>query len=126
MRTMYAKYPEYHTSGDNKDFVSFEAMEKSVEKYFDIITIIEKNEKYINKMPYCEPKLDKWGLYPTLGSKESNENFLLAMMWILNLSDGKNDLITISQKSKVPLKELFPVIEKLIQNGILEIEQDTL
>ena len=58
MRTMYAKYPEYHTSGDNKDFVSFEAMEKSVEKYFDIITIIEKNEKYINKMPYCEPKLD--------------------------------------------------------------------
>ena len=47
-------------------------------------------------------------------------------MWILNLSDGKNDLITISQKSKVPLKELFPVIEKLIQNGILEIEQDIL
>jgi len=36
MRTRYAMYPEYHTSGDNKDFISFEALQKSVEKYLDI------------------------------------------------------------------------------------------
>ena len=45
-------------------------------------------------------------------------------MWILNLSDGTNDLITLSEKSKINIKELIPVIDKLIENGILEYEKD--
>jgi len=70
-------------------------------------------------MPYCEPQLGKRGLYPTLGQK-TNTNFVENMMWVLNLSDGSNDLIEISEKSKVPVLELIPVIQKLIENGILE------
>ena len=121
MRTMYGKYPEYHTSGDNKDFISFKAMEKSVLKYLDIITVLEKNEKYINTIPYCEPQLGKRGLYPTLGSQKKTQEFVKAMMWILNLADGTNDLISISRISKIPIKELIPVIDKLIEHGILKI-----
>jgi len=122
MRTMYGKYPEYHTSADNKEFVSFDAMEKSVSKYLEVIELIEKNEKYINKMPFCEPQLGKRGLYPTLGSQKGMQDFVIAMMWILNLSDGENDLITISEKSKIAVKDLIPVVDKLIKNGILENE----
>jgi aminopeptidase-like protein len=122
MRTMYGKYPEYHTSADNKDFISFEAMEKSVLKYLQIIEVLERNEKYINKMPYCEPQLGKRGLYPTLGSQKGTEDFVTAMMWILNLTDGTNDLISISEKSKIPISQLLPVIDRLIENGILDKE----
>lgn len=122
MRTMYGRYPEYHTSKDNKDFISFEAMEKSVLKYLEVIELIERNEKYINKMPYCEPQLGKRGLYPTLGSQKGTEEFVSTMMWILNLSDGTNDLIAISERSKIPIKNLIPVLDKLIENGILENE----
>lgn len=122
MRTMYGTYPEYHTSADNKEFVSFEAMEQSIQKYLDVIELIEKNEKYINKMPYCEPQLGKRGLYPTLGSQKGTDDFVEAMMWILNLSDGENDLITIAEKSKIPVKDLLLVVEKLIETGILENE----
>lgn len=122
MRTMYGKYPEYHTSGDNKDFISFDAMEKSVLKYLEVIDLIERNERYINKMPYCEPQLGKRGLYPTLGSQKGTQEFVTAMMWVLNLADGTNDLITISEKSKIPIQQLIPVIDKLIDNGILENE----
>lgn len=124
MRTMYGVYPEYHTSADNKDFVSFEAMEKSVLKYLEVIELIEKNEKYINKMPYCEPQLGKRGLYPTLGSQKGMQDFVKTMMWVLNLSDGKNDLISISEKSNIAIKDLIPVIDKLIENGILENESN--
>lgn len=124
MRTMYGKYPEYHTSGDNKDYVSFEAMEKSVLKYVELIEVLERNEKYINTMPYCEPQLGKRGLYPTLGSQKGKEDFVKAMMWILNLADGTNDLLSISEISKMPLKELIPVIDTLIENGILENEKE--
>jgi aminopeptidase-like protein len=125
MRTMYGKYPEYHTSGDNKDFISFEAMEKSVLKYLEIIELLERNEKYVNKIPYCEPQLGKRGLYPTLGSQKVSEDFVETMMWILNLADGSNDLISISEKSKIPVRQLIPVIDKLIDNGLLENETDS-
>lgn len=123
MRTMYGKYPEYHTSADNKEFVSFEAMEKSVLKYLEIIEILERNEKYMNTMPHCEPQLGKRGLYPTLGSQKGTEGFVKAMMWVLNLADGTNDLISISEKSNIPVQQLIPVIDKLIENGILENEK---
>ena len=125
MRTMYGKYPEYHTSADNKDFVSFEAMEKSVNKYIEIIEGIEKNEKYINTMPYCEPQLGKRGLYPTLGSQKGIKDFVKAMMWILNLADGENDLIAISERSGIAIKQLIPVVDKLIENGILKNEDQS-
>jgi aminopeptidase-like protein len=125
MRTMYGKYPEYHTSGDNKDFISFDAMEKSVLKYLEIIELLERNEKYVNTIPYCEPQLGKRGLYPTLGSQKISEDFVETMMWILNLADGSNDLISISEKSKIPVRQLIPVVDKLIDNGLLENEADS-
>ncbi|MDN5215477.1 DUF4910 domain-containing protein [Fulvivirgaceae bacterium BMA12] len=120
MRTMYGKYPEYHTSGDNKNFISFEAIEKSVEKYLEIIEVIEKNEKYINTMPYCEPQLGKRGLYPTLGSQVGTQDIVNTMMWILNLSDGTNDLISVSERSKIPIRNLIPVVDRLMENGIIK------
>jgi aminopeptidase-like protein len=120
VRTMYGKYPEYHTSGDNKEFISFEAMEKTVNKYLEIIEIIEKNDKYVNTMPFCEPQLGKRGLYPTLGSQKEMQSVVMAMMWILNLADGESDLIDISNRSKISLKELIPVVDMLIKNGLLK------
>lgn len=121
MRTMYAAYPEYHTSADNKDFISFEAMEGSVKKYLEIIELIERNEKYINMMPYGEPQLGKRGLYPTF-TQTGNADHVRAMMWILNLADGEHDLIAISERSKYPIKKLLPIVDKLIENGILRNE----
>lgn len=122
MRTMYAVYPEYHTSADNKNFISFEAMEGSVNKYLEIIELIERNEKYINTMPYGEPQLGKRGLYPTF-TQTGNDDYVRAMMWILNLADGEHDLISISEKSKYPIKQLLPILDKLIANGIVKNEE---
>lgn len=120
MRTMYWNFPEYHTSLDNKGYISFEALEKSVLKYIDIIDAIESNETYINTMPHCEPQLGKRGLYPNFGGKNQNNRFVEIMMWILNYSDGENDLIDISNKSQIPILEMIPVIEKLLENEILK------
>jgi len=119
MRTRYGKYIEYHTSGDNKDFISFEAMEKSILKYIEIINVLENNFYYLNTIPNCEPQLGKRGLYPTLGSQKGTTAFVDAMMWILNLADGTNDLISFSEKSKSSVQELIPVVNKLIENGLV-------
>ncbi|RMG78128.1 MAG: DUF4910 domain-containing protein, partial [Bacteroidetes bacterium] len=43
MRTPYKQYKEYHTSLDNKSFISFDALEQSVNMYFDICRALELN-----------------------------------------------------------------------------------
>lgn len=122
MRTMYGIYPEYHTSADNKDFISFEAMEESVKKYLNVIDMIENNHVYTCTMPFCEPQLGKRGLYPTLGSQKSRTDFLNAMMWLLNLADGTKDLITISKISNQSYSLLVEVVKVLIDKNLLEIK----
>jgi len=77
----------------------------------------------MNTIPYCEPQLGKRDLYPTLGSQKSSNNFVNTMMWILNLADGTNDLISISEKSKIPIKQLIFVIDRLLENGIIVNEK---
>jgi aminopeptidase-like protein len=94
-------------------------MEKSLEKYLDIIELIERNDYYINTIPHCEPQLGKRGLYPTLGSQKGMKTSLEGMMWILNLTDGEHDLIDISVRSKIDVKELYPILDKLIENKII-------
>ena len=46
MRTMYGKYPEYHTSLDNLDLVSPDGLQGSYDLMKDCIELIEKNEMY--------------------------------------------------------------------------------
>jgi aminopeptidase-like protein len=121
MRTMYGKYPEYHTSGDNKDFISFEAMNNSIDLIMDIIEVIENNNYFLNTNPLCEPQLGKRGLYPTLGSQKKMAVNIDSMMWLLNLSDGDNDLIDISFRSGISVKEIIKSKERLLKTGLLKV-----
>ena len=126
MRTRYGKYKEYHTSADNKEFISFSALENTVYKYLEILDAIEKNFTYINKLPYCEPQLGKRGLYPTLGSQKDTTEFVNAVMWILNLSDGTNDIIDISNRSGMSFKTIFKAAEELLNKGLIEINSEAM
>ena len=120
MRTMYGVYPEYHTSADNKDFISFEALEESVKKYLEVVHLMEYNKKYVNQLPNCEPQLGKRGLYPTLGSQKDKTVDLQATIWILNLSDGEHDLIDIIELSKIDYRVMIKTVKKLLENGIIK------
>ena len=41
------------------------------------------------------------------------------MMNLLAYADGRNDLIDISQRIGVPVQQLYPILEKLIQADLL-------
>jgi aminopeptidase-like protein len=120
MRTRYRKYKEYHTSDDNKSFISFVAMQKSVEKYVEITEVVEKNKIYTNQTPYCEPQLGKRGLIPKLNSQKKIQEYVDATLWLLNLSDGTNDLISIAERSKINFNQLSQITEKLLKHGIIK------
>ncbi|MEO6191906.1 MAG: DUF4910 domain-containing protein, partial [Thermoanaerobaculia bacterium] len=96
-RTPYGRYPEYHTSADNLDFVKPEALEGSLRTYLAVIDVIEGNRRYLNLNPKCEPQLGRRGLYRTIGGDESGRSRELALLWVLNLSDGENSLLDIAE-----------------------------
>ena len=119
MRTRYGKYKEYHTSDDNKSFISFDAMQKSVEKYIEVVEVIEKNKIYTNRFPFCEPQLGKHGLIPTIGTQKEKQDYVNSQLWLLNLADGSNDLIEISRRGKIQFSILEKIAEELFKLGII-------
>jgi len=121
VRTLYGKFPEYHTSEDNLNFVKEEHLGDTFFKYSQIIYIIENNVKYLNLNPKCEPQLGKRGLYRQLGSQKISDQIELAMFWILNQSDGENSLLDISIKSKLDFSTIKQVADKLVDHNLLKI-----
>jgi len=118
MRTMYTKYPEYHTSLDNKDLMDFKGMEETVGFLTSIIKNIEMNSVWTNKYPYGEPQLGKRNLFRSLSDKTRDEDEI-AMWWLLNYSDGSNDLFNIADLSGHSMETLARVASKLNEAGIL-------
>ncbi len=121
MTDKYATYEEYHTSADNKSFISFEALEKSINRYLEIIYILKNNYTYRNLMPYGEPQLGKRHLFPSIGSQKNKDGFFVALKWVLNYSDGTNDLIQIAHRSGISYSLLVSAATQLLVSGLLEI-----
>ena len=119
MRTKYGSYPEYHTSGDNLDFVTSEALQGSLDMYLRCINVLENNRTYKTKI-LGEPQLGKRGLYSNLSFKGSAES-ARKMKDLLAYCDGENDLVCIADKIDCPVWDLFPIAEKLLSHEILEI-----
>ncbi len=120
MRSMYGIYPEYHTSLDNRDFVSFPAMQEAVGAYETVLQALEHNRTYRNLEPFGEPNLGRRGLYPERGTNLPPEH-LSAILWVLNFSDGAHDLLDIAARSKLSLATLAAAAQACLEAGLLEV-----
>ena len=117
-RSKYGEYPEYHTSKDNLELISPEGLLGAYEVYQQCILALENNYSYkINVL--CEPQLGKRGLYPTT-SQKGTYDAVKVMIDFIAYADGSNDLIDISNIIGVPVNELFPVVEKLLEHDLIE------
>ena len=118
-RTPHGRYPEYHTSADNMDFVKADSMADSYEKYLAVINVIENNKRYMNTNPKCEPQLGKRGLYSMFGGKRDENLYELALLWVLNFSDGDHSLLDIADKSGLPFAYVNEATAKLLDTDLL-------
>jgi len=100
MRTPYQRYREYHTSLDNKEFISFSALAETVEAYTNICLLLEANRKYVNQVSFCEPQLGKRGLYPSSVDPLFNREETHRLLHFLSFADGEKDLIDIAEWRK--------------------------
>jgi len=118
MRTPNGKYPQYHTSADNLDFITAPALAESLDMLLSVVRAIERNERFQNLNPKCEPQLGRRGLYHRVGGTNNSRNEE-AMLWVLNLSDGDHSLLDIAERSKLDINELFEASQTLMQHGLL-------
>ncbi|WP_020417442.1 DUF4910 domain-containing protein [Amycolatopsis sp. ATCC 39116] len=118
-RTPYAGYPEYHTSADNPDFVSPAAMEDTLAVLREAFAVLDRNRRYTNLSPYGEPQLGKRGLYDSLGGRSDAKQAQMAMLWVLNLSDGDHDLLDITRRSGLDFAAVAAAADALRDAGLV-------
>lgn len=120
MRTPHGRYPEYHTSADNLDFVRPEALRESFVTFLSVLHVLEHNAKYLNRYPKCEPQLGRRGLYQAVGGQSDARSREMAMLWVLNQSDGNTSLLDISRKSCLPFPLVADVAGVLAGHDLLQ------
>ena len=84
------------------------------------IEILEKNKYYSNKV-LCEPQLVKRGFYPIHRSKKTDKS-LSTIKNLLSYCDGKHSLLDIAEKIKLPIWELYEIVEKLVSQDLISQE----
>jgi aminopeptidase-like protein len=119
MRTPHGRFPEYHTSADDLEFVRAEALADSFANCLRLFGALERNRTYLNTNPNCEPQLGKRGLYGAIGGQADREQAQLAMLWVLNQSDGDSDLLAIAEKSSLPFEQITRAAAMLREHGLL-------
>jgi aminopeptidase-like protein len=120
MRTPHGCFPEYHTSADDLSFVRPEYLAESLQRCRGILRVLESDRTMINLNPKCEPQLGKRGLYGSVGGAAGGRERELALLWVLNLSDGTRSLLDIAERSKLPFDTIENAAQDLERHGLLE------
>ena len=122
MRSQYGQFPEYHTSADNLDLVRADCLADSLAKCCAVIDVIEHNGAYVNQKPKCEPQLGKRGLYTGLGAREERRRHEMALLWVLNLSEGAHTLLDIAERANLPFATIKIAADALCAADLLAVE----
>jgi aminopeptidase-like protein len=120
MRTPHGRFPEYHTSADNPCFVAPAALADSLDAVLAILDVLEGNRRYMNQNPRGEPQLGKRGLYRAMGGYAQGGVDELALLWVLNLSDGEHSLLDISRRSGREFAAVRQAADLLEASGLLK------
>ncbi len=119
-RTPHGRFAEYHTSADNLDLVRPAQVADSLLTYLRVIEVLEGNKPYRNLNPKCEPQLGRRGLYGAMGGHTQSAAAELALLWVLNLSDGRHELLDIAERSALPFATIARAAHALTRTALLE------
>ena len=120
MRTPNGRFPEYHTSADNLDLIDPDSLRDSLDRLRDVVGILEHDGRYLNTNPKCEPRLGKRGLYSKTGGRASIPGYEMALLWVLNLSDGDHDLLEIANRAGLPFEVVHRAALDLERHDLLK------
>jgi len=121
-RTPHGTFPQYHTSADNLEFVHADKLGEALAVSLEILSVLENNGTFTNLNPKCEPQLGKRGLYRMVGGTADAGVSEMAMLWVLNQSDGKNSLLDVAERSGITFAAIQKAAEALEEHKLLRRE----
>jgi aminopeptidase-like protein len=119
MRTPHGRFPEYHSSADDLDFVRPDALADSLARLLDALRVLEGDGRYRNLSPKGEPQLGRRGLYRALADRGADGDREMALLWVLNLSDGNHTLLSIAERSGLRFDAIHEAALLLTEHGLL-------
>jgi aminopeptidase-like protein len=84
------------------------------------VDVLEGNRTYVNLSPKGEPQLGRRGLYQDIGGEPNRQEAQMAMLWVLNLSDGEHSLLDIAEQSGLPFEVIRRAAERLAEHELLK------
>jgi len=118
-RSRESEFPEYHSSADDLELVSPEQLGDALQAALEILDVFEADARYMNLAPKGEPQLGRRGLYSATGGATAGEE-QLALLWVLNQSDGSRSLLEIADRSGLAFSEVDRAARSLVDANLLE------
>ena len=120
-RSKYGTISQYHTSADDLAFITPAHLRESYNLIVKAIDVIETDAVYCNRIPKCEPQLGKRGLYSRIGGNRDIATENMAMLWVLNFSDGTQSILDIAERSGLPFEVVRRAAYLLQAHGLFTI-----
>jgi aminopeptidase-like protein len=117
-RSLEGEFPEYHSSADDLELITADRLENALQSTLEILDVLEQNRTYRNLSPRGEPQLGKRGLYRGLGGPDPGTE-QLAVLWVLNQSDGSHTLLDIAERSGLAFSDVDRASGALLEAGLL-------
>jgi len=100
MRSVHGTFPQYHTSADNPGFVKPQALNQSYEVVASCLTCSMPIGCTHERTAEANPNLGGVGLYRAIaGQKEAGGASQMDLLWLLNLADGKHNLLEMAESA---------------------------
>ena len=119
-RTPHGEYPEYHTSGDNLDFVQPDQIVRAIDVVEAILDTADRNKVLQSLNPKCEPQLGKHGLYRKVAGQTGQQTDELALLWVMSAADGTQSVLDIAEKAKMPFARIAAAAQRLEDHALVE------
>lgn len=126
MRTPHGAFAGYHTSADNLERISPDALAEAVELCLTTFDILETDRRYRNLSPFGEPQLGRRGLYRSAGGAVHTPRDERALLWVLNLSDGRTSLREIATRANLPYTVIHRAAGRLARAELIAAAEPTL
>jgi len=121
MRGVHGTFPEYHTSADNLDFVTSEALGQSYAVIETLLDLLDADRTYRRVDGRGEPQLGRRGLYRAIaGQREAGGATQMDLLWFLNLADGRHSLLDMAIRADVPVARLEAAARLALDASLVE------